>query len=214
MAKPGELYRSNLNFFACLLTSLADRQNRIEAEKFKSLHRLNQNHMNRIFISLVLAIVICSCNQTEQSNSNWLAVYKNDKQGNTIAGSKQELINAIRKGASIRIGWGAKGKNHSIEHLSDPIWLAILEEKEVIAHLDPQMLSAIDWEKYTAHYADTTLVKNMWRVVLDTQGNFDAIWYHPITQKIIERRPQNHTITWFIKNIDLNTKVQPLYVDE
>ncbi|GAA4274840.1 hypothetical protein GCM10022258_41360 [Aquimarina gracilis] len=147
----------------------------------------------------------------KQSASYWSPIYKNDKQGNTVFGNKKDLINAIRKGALVRIGWGAKGKNHSIEHLSDPIWIAILDETEVIVHLDPQVLSAIDWENLTANYADSTLIEKEWRVVLDTKGNFDAIWYDPVTRKTIEHRPQNQTITWFVKGIDTKTDIKSLF---
>ncbi len=155
--------------------------------------------------------MVFSCKKLETSNSNWSVAYKNDKQGNTLSGNKQNLIKAIRKGASVRIGWGAQGKNHSIEHLSDPIWIAILDKNEVIAHLDPQVLSMVDWQNLTANYADSTLVRKEWRVVLDTKGNFDAIWYDPITRKIIEHRPQNHPITWFVKDIDTYSDIKPFY---
>ncbi len=167
--------------------------------------------MDKVFFCIMLIILSISCNKTKQEDSNWLLVYKNDKKGNTVSGNKQNLINAIRKGSSIRIGWGAKGKHHTIEHLSDPIWIAVLDEKEVIAHLDPQVLSAVDWKNLTANYADSTLIKKEWRVVLDTKGNFDAIWYDPIGRKITEHRPQNHTITWFIRNVDMQTVVKPLF---
>ena len=81
-----------------------------------------------LFISFLF-----SC-QTDVSESGYVIAYKNDKEGNTIAGSKQRLIESIRGGAEIKIGWGGKGKSHSIEHLSEPIWIAVLNEAEVMVH--------------------------------------------------------------------------------
>lgn len=149
-----------------------------------------------------------SCKQNT-SQSTWHVVYKNNKQGNTISGSKQELISAIRAGSDIKIGWGSKGKNHSIEHLSNPIWLAILDEKEVVAHLDPQVLSNINWETLSATYKDSLKLREEWRVVITTKGEFDAIWYDKKHDSLIKRRPQNHNITWF-SNYN-NKDIKPLF---
>jgi len=150
---------------------------------------------------IIIFSLITGCT-INNSDSNWSAVFKNDKDGNTIQGSKKELINAIRAGADIRIGWGSKGKEHQIEHLSDPIWIAVLDKKEVMVHLHPQVLSSINWDNYTTNYADSTLLRKEWRVVLNTKGEFDAIWYNRKEHIVSKRVPQNHVITWFARNID------------
>lgn len=159
---------------------------------------------------LVLLLVSCSYNH-KQNNSIWTIAYKSNKQGNTLIGSKQQLINAIRQGASIKIGWGGKGKNHSIEHLSVPIWIAVLDESEVIAHLAPQILSMTDWDNLSANYQDENSAKTQWRVVITTKGEFDAIWIDRNTHKINKRVPQNHTLTWFVKDRDISVNVKPLF---
>ena len=92
-------------------------------------------------------------------------------------GSKTELIKYIRGDAEIKIGLGVKGESHSIEHLSEPIWIAILDESEVNAHLDAQVLSKIDWNNLSANYADSALLNQEWRVVITTNGEFDASWF-------------------------------------
>ena len=128
-----------------------------------------------LFIGILL--VATSCSRHQKVDLDWEMAYKNDKNGNAIEGSKQTLINAIRQGVPVRIGWGAKGADHSIEHISEPIWIAILDQQEVIAHLDPQVLSVINWVELSASYSDSTKLKEEWRVVLTTKGEFDAIWY-------------------------------------
>ncbi len=163
----------------------------------KTLNELNQK-MNRIFIAFSIILMV-SC-YSEKSDSDFKITYKNDNEGNSIIGSKEELINHVRGGATIKIGWGSKGKTHSIEHLSEPIWIAVLDESEVIAHLDAQVLSKIDWVSLSANYADSTLLNQEWRVVITTKGEFDAVWYDRKNNEILKRRPQNHVITWFVKN--------------
>ncbi|MGI9545309.1 MAG: hypothetical protein ACR2MX_18745 [Cyclobacteriaceae bacterium] len=167
----------------------------------------------RVFWILLVSVplVTASCSQHSEADLDWEIAYKNDKNGSTIEGSKQKLINAIRHGIPIRIGWGTKGANHSIEHISQPIWIAILDEQEVIAHLDPQVLSIINWEELSASYSDSAKLKEEWRVVLTTKGEFDAIWYDKETNKQIQRRPQNHAITWFVNRPRTEDQAKPFF---
>ncbi len=145
-----------------------------------------------------------------QKKNDWVPVYKNDKEGNAILGSKMELINAIRNGNEIRIAWGSEGKTHRIEHISDPTWIAILDETEVIAHIDPQVLSSVNWETLSADYSDSTKLNEEWRVVITTKGEFDAVWYDRENHKVLQRRPQNHVMTWFVKG-EIGDNATPLY---
>ena len=160
-----------------------------------------------LFISAIALLFSC-----QQQHSNYQVVYKSDKEGNTLQGSKAALINSIRGGADIKIGWGSQGKTHRIEHLSEPIWIAVLDETEVTAQLDPQVLAKTHWEELTASYADSTLLNQEWRVVITTKGEFDAVWYDSHHGKLIKRIPQNHPMTWFAKaGSEANT---PLFLNE
>ncbi|GAB5472693.1 MAG: hypothetical protein Mars2KO_07920 [Maribacter sp.] len=154
--------------------------------------------MSNYFILFVVSLLFSCTSKVKESGYD--IVYKNDKNGKTLLGSKQELIRHIRGGADIKVGWGSQGKNHTIEHLSIPVWIAILDETEVIAHLDPQVLSKTDWENLTASYADSTLLNQEWRVVLTSKGEFDAVWTSKADGSLIKRIPQKHTMTWFVKD--------------
>ncbi len=170
-----------------------------QIKKYQGLETYSET--SKIIIAMISFFLVISCT-TNNQDSNWSIAFKNDKDGNVIHGSKNELINAIRNGADIRIGWGSKGKKHQIEHLSDPIWIAILDEKEIMIHLHPQVLSSINWDKYTVNYADSTLLRKEWRVVLTTKGEFDAVWYDRKEQLVSKRIPQNHVITWFVRGVN------------
>jgi len=167
--------------------------------------------MKRLYsLLIVISLTLCSgCQET----SDWVPVYKNDKEGNAVLGSKKELINAIRNGNEVRIAWGSKGKTHRIEHISDPIWIAILDEAEVIAHIDPQVLSTVNWDRLSADYADSTKLSQEWRVVITTKGEFDAVWYDRSNHKVLQRWPQNHVMTWFVKG-NIKANAVPFYQPE
>ena len=144
-----------------------------------------------------------SCGTQGPRNSKWQVAYKHDGDGKALAGSKEQLFAAIRAGKTVRIGWGwyNQERDLSIEHLADPIWLAILDQKEVIAHLEPQVLSAIDWDSGTANYADSALLHQEWRVVINTTGSFDAVWYNRKEGVLTRRVPQKHILTWFVDEL-------------
>ncbi|UII77468.1 hypothetical protein LV716_06780 [Flagellimonas sp. HMM57] len=162
---------------------------------------------------LLLLIILSSCVGRQQRSNDWHIVLKTDRDGSILKGSKQELINAIRNGQDLKIGWGGKRENLSIEHLSAPIWLAILNEKEVMAHLDPQVLSHIDWDSLNVSYKDSIKLQQEWRVVLSTKSNFDAVWYDKKADTLIRRWPQKHIMTWFAKGGSNKTSV-PLFSKE
>lgn len=154
--------------------------------------------------------LLFGCSPNPSTNNSWKVVLKTDKEGAVLEGSKDALMAAIRGGADIKIGWGAKREDLSIEHLSKPIWLAVLSEKEVMAHLDPQVLSGIDWDGLNASYEDVSLLQKEWRVVLTTKGDFDAVWYDKKADTLIRRWPQKHIMTWFAKD-DSNETPVPLF---
>ncbi|WP_350285858.1 hypothetical protein [uncultured Croceitalea sp.] len=148
---------------------------------------------------LLICFMVQSCHN-ETKYETWMVALKTSKDGNVIKGSKPQLIKAIRNGADIKIGWGNKGKNHSIEHLSVPIWLAVLDGKEVLAKLHPQYSSTLDWDTLSGNHSDKEVIHQEWRVVINTDGSFDAIWYDRKTDSLIRRVPQHHTMTWFVRN--------------
>lgn len=171
--------------------------------------------MRRLLLTL-LPLCLLLLNACYSGNPNatehWQIAYKHDGKGKALAGSKEQLFSAIRAGKTVRIGWGwySEERGLSIEHLADPIWLAILDQKEVIAHLEPQVLSGIDWDTGTANYADSALLDQEWRVVINTTGSFDAVWYNRKVGEISRRVPQKHILTWFVDELP-SGKTKPLF---
>ena len=164
-----------------------------------------------LFFLILFSLSACYTGNPAEVKS-WQIAYKHDGEGNALKGSKEQLFAAIRAGKNVRIGWGwySDSRNLSIEHLADPIWLAILDQKEVIAHLEPQVLSGIDWDTATASYADSSLLDQEWRVVINTDGSFDAVWYNRKEKALSRRAPQKHLITWFVNEL-APSKTKPLF---
>lgn len=96
-------------------------------------------------ISLLTIIVLISCSQNQTDNTSiagWSLVYKHSKQGEQLYGSKEKVIEAVRSGLSVKVGYGMQGKNRSIEHVAEAQFLTILTIKdtlEVFAQISPIM---------------------------------------------------------------------------
>jgi len=155
-------------------------------------------------LALLLILSLSACYSGSPSDSKtWQIAYKHDRDGKPLKGSKEKLFAAIRAGKSVRIGWGwyNEKRDISIEHLADPVWLAIIDQKEVMAHLEPQILAAINWDDASTSYEDSTLLDKEWRVVINTNGSFDAVWYSRKEEKVTRRAPQKQVLTWFVNEL-------------
>lgn len=156
-------------------------------------------YTNKNAMGIFILLYLVSCKPCNNGPNAWKIALRTTKTGKVVKGSKQELITAIRNGAEIKIGWGNQGKQHSIEHLSEPIWLAVLDQSEVIAYLHPQSLGHVDWDQLESSYSNVHNLHEEWRVALTTNGSFDAIWYDRRGDSLLKRVPQKHAMTWFVK---------------
>ena len=74
-----------------------------------------------------------NCQTSTLVDSGWQLVYKNDANGNAVYGNKAELLDAVRLGYPIRIGWGGT----RVEHVADADFLTIFNGDEVFAQIKP-----------------------------------------------------------------------------
>ena len=145
---------------------------------------------------VIIATVILHFSVTVQAQQ-WNKVLQLDESGKVIFGSKSQLISAIRSGQDVKIAWGWKTEDKSIEHISIPTWTAILNEKEVLFHIDSQVFGAISWDDAAGTFEGANL-EDEWRVIIDTNGTFDAVWYNRKNHEITRRMPQQHNMSWFV----------------
>ncbi|MEM7483913.1 MAG: hypothetical protein AAF348_01775 [Bacteroidota bacterium] len=87
---------------------------------------------NTLF-EILLVFIVLSCTTENQSTSGWQKVYQNDKNGQALFGDKSKLIDAVRLGYPVRIGWGGT----RVEHVTDASFLTIFQGEEVFAQIRP-----------------------------------------------------------------------------
>ena len=155
--------------------------------------------------SLLIVTIFLFCNACgpvviEKQQSGWKAVYQNDPNGKAIEGNIDSLISGIRNGYDIRVGWGWEKEIGDslvqLEHMATPIYISILQEKDVSAIIDAHPLLAsylaIDQQKFSAG-------GHPWQCIMTTQGTFNAQVYDRATDTLIKDWPQRHRITWFVE---------------
>lgn len=152
-------------------------------------------------------IILNSCssgignNENEKSiSSGWKAVYKHDQQGNSLEGSINELIQGIRNGYDVRVGWGWEKEVEDsllrLEHMAEPLFLSIIQEKNVSIVIDahPLLKSYVDLGSQS--FGDGG---HIWQCVLTTQGTFNAQVHDRTTGELLKDWPQRHKMTWFLE---------------
>ena len=94
---------------------------------------------NQIFFIILFVLTGCQV-QKQNHKIGWKLIYKNDTQGSSLHGSKEELIQLVRQGYPIRIGFGGQRPNDhskSIEHVADANFITITNQNEVFAQINP-----------------------------------------------------------------------------
>jgi len=159
-----------------------------------------------IFFILFMLGIIQSCNDSKNSMDNsdieefgWKKVYKHDKNGHPISGSKDALIAGIRNGYSLKVGWGLSVEREDttirIEHIAEPLFLTIIQEKEVSIVIDAHPLLQSYWRIENQQFKEGG---HIWQCVLNTTGAFNAQIYHRSTGELIRDFPQQHRMTWYL----------------
>lgn len=132
--------------------------------------------------------------------SGWQMAYKHDENGKRIEGNIDSLIQGIRNGYEVRIGWGWQRERGDsllrLEHMAQPIFLSVIQEGNVSAVIDAHPLLdsyiAIEQQKFRSG-------GHIWQCVLTTQGTFNAQVYHRSTGELLNDWPQKHHMTWFLQ---------------
>lgn len=150
---------------------------------------------------MFLGIAACAAQpEAPRPNVGWTAVYQHDAAGAVLSGSIDRLIDAVRRGYSIRIAWGwrreVNGQVFALEHSADPVFVTILKEKQVSAVTEPHPLLENYLDPAKQRFADPGQV---WQCVLVTTGEFNATIYRRDTGAIVRDFPQKMAMTWFVE---------------
>ena len=159
--------------------------------------------MKTILATITLLTVYATCPGQKKDNEHrkgWTAVYSHDENGKATSGKITNLLDGLRKGYSLKIGWSwtrQMGDSAvTLEHFAEPIFLSIIQTKNVSAIINPHPLlkSYLDISKQ-----EFDNPSHIWQCILTTQGTFNAIVYNQTTGEVVRSWPQKHKMTWYLE---------------
>lgn len=161
------------------------------------------NYISKFIILAVAGSLLSYCTPTKKELpelGGWQKVYVHDKEGKGVFGEKQKLIDAVRQGYSVRVGWGWQRElgdsTLRLEHMAAPIFLSIIQEETVSAIIDghPFLESYVHVDKQ--EFRDP---HQLWQCVLTTKGTFNAKVFDLSSSSTLRDLPQQHRISWFVE---------------
>ena len=131
----------------------------------------------------------------------WRLVYRHDADGRAIAGTRQALLDAVRRGAALRIAWGfsqvSDGQEVSAEHVAEPVFVTIMKGEHVFAQLPEHIGQESYVDPARARFDQPSV---MWRGLMGSDGSFDAVLVDRATGKEVRRLPQRAGLAWFAQS--------------
>lgn len=150
--------------------------------------------MKKFYLLFLALLLVISCNYNEPApDSKWKLVYKNDKDGKTIFGAKEDLFKAIRGGKEIRIGWGGR----RVEHFANAKFLTITLDKEAFAQIDPIIgqRPELDGDTLSIHFRENF----QWAIMVGTNGFSDRLTIDVLKDSVVGHRDRPTEVSWFVQ---------------
>ncbi len=146
-----------------------------------------------------------SCAPKKPSNNqydSWRLVYKHDKEGNVIFGDKQELINSVRSGSSIKVGWGGpriSDSTQTLEHLTNGNFISILNNQDVFVQVE----QIIGQRPFFTN--DSLKIQfrpsNKWTAIIGSNGYMTGLMTDYLNDSIVsEGNERKIGVAWFVSN--------------
>ncbi len=158
--------------------------------------------MLRLLVHLgVLVLFACHSEKPISStNYGWTLVYKHNEQGELIFGQKEKVIEAVRNGLSVKVGYGVQvNEDRSIEHIADAQFLTVLSVQdtiEVFAQISPIMRQG------PFRLKDTVGIKlapgYKWLTAIGTNGMCSNVMVNTFADTIQGSNEKRRAAMWFV----------------
>lgn len=147
-------------------------------------------------------MLVFGCQKQASDITGWKLIFQTNRDGTPKYGSKEELINSIRKGSPIRVGWHSRRRNDttkSVEHFLDATFITIANGDEVFAQLQPFLAQRPD---LTSDTLSMTLIPNQMNWILGTNGTISSVGlnYEKDTATAYDPSPFRYEIGWYVQN--------------
>jgi len=177
---------------------------------FYQLKNLKMKIQNTtLFLFFFLSTIFLSSCDTSNTSSpkGWTKVFVNDENGNALFGNKAELIDAVRSGYPIRIGFGGR----RVEHVANADFLTISAGEEVFGQI-PSILGQMPSFPPDSIKVDFR-PNNKWTRIAGTNGYNSNLMTDYIKHEVVNNRSRQGSTTWYVNynNPNIEKDVTPLW---
>lgn len=142
---------------------------------------------------IILLIVLCySCRPSAHTEAGWQKVLVNDADGNIEFGDKSKLIDAVRLGYPVRVGWGG----NRVEHVANADFLTIFDG-EVFAQI-PSVVGQeprVDGDSIKIRFRP----ENKWTKIAGSNGYANGFMINYMQDSIAGGNIDRYgTTTWYV----------------
>lgn len=126
----------------------------------------------------------------------WRHLYTSDPQGQDAGGNRQHLLDALRRGSPLRVGWGeadADGK-WAVEEFADAEFTNLMNGRDVVAQLNSAMIQTNYTDATKAGLRDPAL---SWHALASTDGRLEALMVEVATGKVTRKLVQRTHFNWY-----------------
>ncbi|MCE7991106.1 MAG: hypothetical protein HEP71_03965 [Roseivirga sp.] len=148
--------------------------------------------MKRLTITTLL-LLICSIGYAQK----WTRVYQNDREGKRVSGSIEQLMEAVREGLPVRIGWGSQrpgDPKRKVEHMADAKFLTIMSDETVFAQIDPIIGQTPKFDQQFIELKEGA----SWVLIAASNGKSDTMMTNTQTGEILGHRELALAIDWYV----------------
>lgn len=148
-------------------------------------------------LSLAFAVQpVLAADGARECVSAWRHLFTSGPQGEEAGGSRQALIDALRRGSPLRVGWGeadADGK-WKVEEFSDAGFTNLMNGKDVVAQLDSALIQTNYTDAAKAGLRDPAMT---WHGLASTDGRLEAVMVETATGKVARKLVQRTHFHWY-----------------
>lgn len=148
--------------------------------------------------ALTLFLMLPSSLLPAQNQSKWELIYENDSDGKAIQGNLNELMQAIRGGAEIRVGWLHQSPEQPIikvEHLANAKFVTIMSDQTVFAQIDPIIGQTPDFKKQLI-----LLKENLeWSFIASSNGLQESMLRNLSSGEVLDHQRRRWGIKWYVR---------------
>ncbi|MEL6864339.1 MAG: hypothetical protein AAFP19_07970 [Bacteroidota bacterium] len=153
-----------------------------------------------LFTFLMLFQAFSNQQNSEEQDIGWQLVFKNDANGKSLYGDKQLLMDAVRKGYPVRIGYGRQRPNDpniSVEHVGDAAFLSITNNQEVFGQI-PMIIG----QKPFLNNNDSIRINfhehRRWAMIAGTNGYSDRMMFDVRKDSVLSHRSRYAAFSWYV----------------